>query len=923
MARFDHAGRLAFAVFSWALGASVATAQCADWLPGFQSDGVDGAVLDQVVFDDGSGAALFVAGAFRHVGELTVPCVARWDGQSWSSAGGPVISGASSNTPIVFDLEVFDEGHGPMLFAAGDFEVIGGVAANRVAKWNGTAWQPLISQGVNGVEGKAAYALSTYDDGGGARLYVGGEFTSAGPWIGCGALAAWDGSSWRSGRSGLVSFGFIETLKVYDSGAGPYLYAAGQFNSFGGAPAVNIARGKGQSWSALGAGLNSRVSDLEVYDDGLGAGPQLIAAGAFTQAGGANAAYVARWNGSAWSTLGAGLGGSSPYAFALGVYDDGAGEKLYVGGTFESAGGAANPVQNLAAWDGVNWSSAAQQPGLNQSVWSFGVFDAGSGPELIAGGVFQSTTDVAPIAVDGLAAWNGSTWSALGANTAPGDTVYALAEHDDGGGSALYVGGSFVAAGSLAVERIARWSPSAGWSAVGSGQGADDIVEDLISFDDDGDGVRELFAAGRFTNVDGQSVNGVARWNGQQWSSLGSGLNGLSKIGFALETYDDGGGEALYVGGRFLDAGGVNSPRIAKWNGATWESVGGGVTNNVYALARFDDGGGEKLIVAGEFKFAGSPAQPANRIAAWDGATWTPLGAGLTNSVTALATVTTSAGSTLYVGGGFSSAGGVSSYSIARWNGSTWSQVGGSGILGGLVLALRAFDDGSGPALFVGGAFTQLNGSPISRIAKWNGSQWSSLGVGIGSGAYTSVECFGVFDPGSGFGPQLWAGGNFSEAGGALSSNLARWGRTCCPPTIVCSNGASSAGCTPTISFTGAASASGATNLAVQALSVDGQRSGLFFYGVSGSLAQPWNATSSLCVKAPTQRTRLQSSQGSVGQCDGAIQFDWNSWFTSHPGSLGSPFAAGDQVVLQGWLRDPASPKGSHLTSALSIDVCP
>jgi hypothetical protein len=67
-------------------------------------------------------------------------------------------------------------------------------------------------------------------------------------------------------------------------------------------------------------------------------GSDLYVGGRFTTAGNAAANYIAKWNGSSWSTLGSGL--SSPPEIwvsvsALAV----SGSDLYVGGAFTTAGG--------------------------------------------------------------------------------------------------------------------------------------------------------------------------------------------------------------------------------------------------------------------------------------------------------------------------------------------------------------------------------------------------------------------------------------------------------------------------------------------------------------------------------------------------------------------------------------------------------
>jgi len=90
------------------------------------------------------------------------------------------------------------------------------------------------------------------------------------------------------------------------------------------------------------------------------------------------------------------------------------------------------------------------------------------------------------------------------------------------------------------------------------------------------------------------------------------------------------------------------------------------------------------------------------------------------------------------------------------------------------ILALATFDDGGGPALYAGGYFTRA-GMAASKIAKWDGTQWTALGEGLttpGSSVlgFTYVSALQVFDDGSG--PALYAGGRFTRAGDVAANNM-------------------------------------------------------------------------------------------------------------------------------------------------------
>src|ERR1019366_7424465 len=99
-------------------------------------------------------------------------------------------------------------------------------------------------------------------------------------------------------------------------------------------------------WVSLGPGMNDNVYTLAL------SATDLYAGGYFTTAGGGTAKYIAKWNGSAWSVLGSGVGGSSfPWVYALAV----SGTDVYAGGYFVTAGGGT--AKAIAQWDRPPWSA--------------------------------------------------------------------------------------------------------------------------------------------------------------------------------------------------------------------------------------------------------------------------------------------------------------------------------------------------------------------------------------------------------------------------------------------------------------------------------------------------------------------------------------------------------------------------------------
>src|SRR3954451_17959999 len=124
---------------------------------------------------------------------------------------------------------------------------------------------------------------------------------------------------------------------------------------------------------------------------------------------------------------------------------------------------------------------------------------------------------------------------------------------------------------------------------------------------------------------------------------------------------------------------------------------------------------------------------------------------GVNNYVYAIAI----SGSDVYVGGRFTTAGGVAANSIARWDGSNWSALG-----SGVDVQVEALAV-SGSDVYAGGLFFSAGGVAANNIAKWDGSSWSPLGSGVGNGTCCS-HVYAIAISGS----DVYVGGRFTRAGG-------------------------------------------------------------------------------------------------------------------------------------------------------------
>lgn len=698
--------------------------------------------------------ALFLA----VVGQTAVHPAAAAGGQTppicqpaWQTTfgSGPGVSDA------VRALVSFDDGTGTAVYVGGAFLRAGSVQLNRVGRWDGAGWSPLA----RGLDGEVR-AMAVFDDGSGPALFVGGDFTNASGQP-ANNVAKWNGSTWSNVGGGVAgsSVGNVRALAVFDDGTGAALYAGGHFTSAGGSPANRIAKWTGTTWAALGDGTAGGVEALAVWDDGTG--PALFVGGVFTSVDGLAVHNMAKWSGTSWSPLGTGV---AMIVETLAVHDDGTGAQLYAGGS--PWGWFGFPADNIARWNGQAWSQVGA--GLPEHVHSLTTLTGGLGGELCAG-----TWDNGPTGTGSLALnrWDGHTWSVLSAATPKPSgvtSVDALHVHDFGLGSRLVVGGDYIGIGDTPfASHVAEWDGST-WSALGNGVSS--RVSALLNRKDDTGST--LYVGGAFTHVAGLGgTGGVATWDGESWSSLGGGVDGGVA---AIALYDSGSGPEVYVGGSFSSSGGVQgTARLARWDGVHWKPVGGGPDASVAAMTTMDDGSGEALFVAGFFSSVGGVAG-TSQIARWNGAVWTPLATGISGigGVRCLEEYDAGSGPMLVAGGNFVAAGGVPANRVAMWDGTSWQPMGAG--LNGPVLALKTYDDGQGPRLYAGGGFNARTGTMGPRgVARWDGSTWVGLGTGLSGPIPGVAHCLEVYD--DGFGPALYAGGNFYSAGSVAAHRIAKW----------------------------------------------------------------------------------------------------------------------------------------------------
>lgn len=298
-------------------------------------------------------------------------------------------------------------------------------------------------------------------------------------------------------------------------------------------------------------------------------------------------------------------------------------------------------------------------------------------------------------------------WTALGSGNS-GNPVYDIE-----------LNGTRIAASSSLSTTFGGWSAGAiseydngsmEWSAVGSSAGLNTGFGQLTI------GLGFLVATGNFTAID-PAARGIARLNTQgEWEAMVD----AEALGFPFASSFTDLIQAPGLGLCAKHQGGLPDPliqtrRIACNDGIRWRGLAQGIQGEVTDMVRYQG----DLIAAGRFDAAGDAL--VDYIARWDGGAWDSLGGGLQ----------------------FSAATGANP---------------------GDVRAVAVFDG----ELYAMGLFNLADGTAAPGLARWNGSQWNSVGEGINlPGSMMQVWDGQLIMQGttpSGLGPILrWDGSQLSE----------------------------------------------------------------------------------------------------------------------------------------------------------------
>lgn len=358
------------------------------------------------------------------------------------------------------------------------------------------------------------------------------------------------------------------------------------------APQVSVSAVAG-GWEALGTGTSGgtrgQVMDIAVTNDNSN---DIYIGGWFASVGGVtNTAYVAKWDGSAWVSIGnqsyttpnSSTGEPGYGVCAVELDNPASPTRLYVGSDLTGMGTATSDYAAYATISAnpVTWGEIAGLGNYAPEYCPEEIVAVGPRDIYMAG---SSTLNSSYLAY-----YNATTGAVTSFGSGFSGRAFGLA-HD---GTNLYATGKFVSTSAsprLQVNGVAKTSLSnPQWVGLGNNPTTSAMPECFegigskfcteIAVDSSG----RVFVGGNFTKVRNSGVDtaatGIAMWDPTSgWTSIGS-LSGNSPVVEEVKVI----GDYLYIGGRFNCVGDRRMNNMARYHltNGTWEAVGDGTRAGV------------------------------------------------------------------------------------------------------------------------------------------------------------------------------------------------------------------------------------------------------------------------------------------------------------------------------------------------------
>lgn len=574
------------------------------------------------------------------------------------------------------------DGSGPepeWFVIGGDFDYVNGIEAHAVAAWDGTRWRSFGLPDLPST--RPIKSLVVHQ---GRLLAAGLIWTISGTVVGHMFELTTDGWRLFEGRRGPGAFfAFDDPIQCLLSHGNDLYIAGAAVVPDGSSTATWIVRWDGTAYHDMGIslGLNEEINAITMHQG------ELHVTGRFIGHPANSLRFVARYDGTSWHQLGTGLNGEG-----LSIFSDG--NLLYVGADLPGV-----DAPSAMSWDGTEWTPAGGPLGGVPRLRAWTLHDgdlvscgAGGHPDLGTVSELRTwrlredawTPITAGASGNGFDTSNDETWSL---QHWQGALAAAGGRH---GVSSRYTGG-------VAMLRDGMWTTL--------DMSMDGGFRSFLRFND------QLIATGAFSSCDGVFSPGACVLTDEGVAPLGAPVRfeGIDHVTVRTAVAWD---DRLCLLGNFLvndptstgiiirdtSGGWAPAPHPYPWFDA-WEAVA--IDNTLYITTNITGSGQRRGLIALDNAGTWSVIEPASSS--------TYFYAAIEHN------------GDLHVSGSFSALGGIHAAGVARYDGNTWHPLGFG--LSGTVYDLVEHNG----SLWAAGNFTIIESNIATRLARWDGEAWHAV----------------------------------------------------------------------------------------------------------------------------------------------------------------------------------------------------
>lgn len=258
------------------------------------------------------------------------------------------------------------------------------------------------------------------------------------------------------------------------------------------------------------------------------------------------------------------------------------------------------------------------------------------------------------------------------------------------------------------------------------------LVKDTIS--------NVLYFGGRINTANEKMCYGVAKYDGNTFDSLQSGVNGFGGVVKSLEMFQN----KLYVFGSFSTTGKYNCQFIGRWNGVSWDSVNFKPNQPIW----WSDVYNNELYVSGWFDTIAG--QPIKHVAKFDGTNWHDLSFPYADRVEAIKNYKGKLYAASYTG-------------LWVYSNNTWSHL--ADCKGDMYRAVFGMTEIDG-LLYIYGRFNSLGEVSSKGIVAFDGVKWYGFGQGMSYSGYEVIRNVQKIND------KIYITGNFENIEGIGSSTI-------------------------------------------------------------------------------------------------------------------------------------------------------